>query len=160
MDAIKHKPARLYNCEQTGITIVQNKHTKILGLKGVRYLVFNPQIRGLLWQSSTVWVQQDTSFLRYLNFQEKIWNKNWWMTHRLDQSTRAIPRGGYRARIFPTGFLVHQTYKAYKIRSCYLTTGLALFTLQEPGGHYFSSRETCWHHLPPTSQQPQNATTG
>jgi hypothetical protein len=41
----------------------------------------------------------------------------------------------------------HQTYK---IRSCYLSTGRALFTHREPWGHYFSSRESCWHHLPPT----------
>jgi len=33
MDTIKHNPVRLYNCDKTGITIVQHKHTKILGLK-------------------------------------------------------------------------------------------------------------------------------
>jgi len=36
MDTIKHNPARLYNCDKTGITIIQHKHTKILGLKGKR----------------------------------------------------------------------------------------------------------------------------
>jgi len=30
MDPIQHNPARLYNCNKTGITIVQHKHTKIL----------------------------------------------------------------------------------------------------------------------------------
>ena len=30
----QHNPARLYNCDETGISIVQNKHMKILGLKG------------------------------------------------------------------------------------------------------------------------------
>jgi len=34
MDTIKHNPARLYNCDETAITIVQHKHMKILGLKG------------------------------------------------------------------------------------------------------------------------------
>ena len=34
MDTIQHNPARLYNCDETGITIVQRIHTKILGLKG------------------------------------------------------------------------------------------------------------------------------
>ena len=38
MDTIKHNPARLYNCDETGITIVQQKHTKILGLKDKRQL--------------------------------------------------------------------------------------------------------------------------
>jgi len=58
-----------------------------------------------MWQSSHVWVQLYTSFLRYLYFQEKTWKKNWWIAHRLDQSTRTIPRGGYRARFFPQWFL-------------------------------------------------------
>jgi len=61
---------------------------------------------------------------------------------------------------FPVVSLFHQTYKADKRRSCYLSTGLALFTHQEPEGHYFSLRESCWHRLPPTSQQPQNANLG
>jgi len=38
MDAIKHNPTRLYKCDKTGITIVQHKHTKILGLKGKRQI--------------------------------------------------------------------------------------------------------------------------
>ena len=44
---------------------------------------------------------------------------------------------------FPVVSSFHQTYKADKRRSCYLSTGRALFTHQEPGGHYFSSRESC-----------------
>jgi len=38
MDTIQHNPARRYNCDKTGIAIVQPKHTKILGLKGKRQL--------------------------------------------------------------------------------------------------------------------------
>ena len=38
MDTIKYNPARLHNCDETGITIVQHKHTKILGLKGKRQI--------------------------------------------------------------------------------------------------------------------------
>jgi hypothetical protein len=34
MDTIQHNPARLYNCIETGITTLQHKHKKILGLKG------------------------------------------------------------------------------------------------------------------------------
>jgi len=79
----------------------------------------------LLWQSPTVWVQIYTSFLPYFYFQEKIWSKNWWMPHRLDQSTRNIPRGGYRARFFsPVVSSFYQTYKADKRRSCYFSTWL------------------------------------
>jgi len=38
MDTIQHNPARLYNCDKTGITIAQHKHTKILGLKDKRQI--------------------------------------------------------------------------------------------------------------------------
>ena len=38
MDTFQHNPARLYNCDETGITIVQHKHTKILGLKSKRHI--------------------------------------------------------------------------------------------------------------------------
>jgi hypothetical protein len=37
MDNIQHISERLYNCDETGITIVQHKHTKILGLNGKRH---------------------------------------------------------------------------------------------------------------------------
>jgi len=36
MDTIQHNPARLYNCDETGIKIVQHKRKKILVLKGKR----------------------------------------------------------------------------------------------------------------------------
>jgi len=36
MDTIQHNPARLYNCDETGITTVQHKHKKIWGLKDKR----------------------------------------------------------------------------------------------------------------------------
>ena len=57
--------------------------------------------------------------------------------------------------IHPVVSSFHQTYKADKKRSCYLGTGWALFTHKEPGGHYFSWRESRWHHVPPTAQQSQ-----
>jgi len=76
-----------------------------------------------------------------LYFREKLWNKNWWIAHRLDQSTRVIPRGGHRARFFSVVSSFHQIFIVDKRRSCCISTGRALFTHQEPGGHYFSSRE-------------------
>jgi len=36
MDIIQYNPARLYNYDEAGITIVQHKRTKMLGLKGKR----------------------------------------------------------------------------------------------------------------------------
>jgi len=38
MDTIQHNPARLYNSDETGVTIVHHKYTKILGLKGKRQI--------------------------------------------------------------------------------------------------------------------------
>jgi len=37
---IQYNPAKLYRCDETGITIVQHKHTKILGLEGKRQISF------------------------------------------------------------------------------------------------------------------------
>jgi hypothetical protein len=39
MDTIQHNPARLYNCNETGITIVQHKRMKILVLNGKRQII-------------------------------------------------------------------------------------------------------------------------
>ena len=38
MYTIQHNPARLHNCDETGITTVQHRHTKILRLKGKRQI--------------------------------------------------------------------------------------------------------------------------
>ena len=54
----------------------------------------------------------------------------------------------------------HQTYKNEKKWPFYLTIGRALLTHKEPGRHYFSSRKSCWHHFPSTSQQSQNGKLG
>lgn len=38
MEKIKHQPHRIYNCDETGISIVQHKHTKVIGMKGKRQI--------------------------------------------------------------------------------------------------------------------------
>jgi hypothetical protein len=38
MNRVQHNPARLYNCDETDITLVQHKQTKILELKDKRQL--------------------------------------------------------------------------------------------------------------------------
>jgi len=38
MYTIEHNPARRHNSDETGITILQHEHTKILGLKGKRQI--------------------------------------------------------------------------------------------------------------------------
>ena len=115
MYTIPHNHARLYNCDETCFAIAQHKHMNILGLKVKRQIssILTPK-RGSLWQSSTVLVQMDASFLRYLYFQENIWTKIRWIAPRLDQSTRAIPRGGYRARFSPSSFFISSNIKPTK----------------------------------------------
>ena len=162
MDTIKHNPARLYNCDKTGFTIVQHKHTKILRLKSKR------QISSLqsAERGSHVTVVNCMSptghfippLLVFTRKKNEIRTDEWhtiWINPRVPSLVVDTERD-----FFPVVSSFHQTYKADKRRSCYLSTGRAVFPHQEPGGHYFSSRESCWHHLPPASQRPQNATLG
>ena len=158
MDTIKHNPARLYNCDKTSITIVQHKHTKILGLKD-KCLISSLQ--------STEWGRLVTvvncmsptgHFIPPLLVfpREKYETRtDEWHTTWINPRVPSL-LVGTEWDFFPVVSSFHQTYKADK-RS-YLSTGLALFTHQEPGDHYYSSRESRWHHLPPISQQLQNAT--
>ena len=152
MDTIQHNPARLYNCDETGITIVKHKHTKILGLKA------KPQISSLQFaeRASLVTVVACMSptghfFPSLLVFPRKNMKKEL-MDGTSPGSIHACHPSEWIQSVFcfPEVSSFHQTYKARKRKSCYLSTGRALFTHKEPGGHYFCSRESCWHHLPPT----------
>jgi hypothetical protein len=76
LNTIQHNPARLYNCDETGIKIVQHKRTKILALKGKRQIPsLQSAERGSLVTVVTCMSQFDPSFLRYLYFQEKMLKK-------------------------------------------------------------------------------------
>ena len=129
MYTIQHYPARLYNCDKTAITIVQHKHTKILGLKGKRQISsVQSANRGISCDSRHLfWVQLDTSFLRYWHFQENIWNKtDEWHTAWINPRVQSV--GVDTERDFhPVASSFHQTYRADKIRSLYLSTGRAPF---------------------------------
>ena len=161
MDTIKHNPERLYNCDETGITIVQHKHTKILGLKGKRQISsLQSAERGSLvtvvnCMSPTGHFIPPLLVCPRKNMKQELMNDTAWINPRVPSLGVDTER-----ELFPVVSSFRQIYKADKRRSCYPSTGRELFTRQETGGHYFSSRESCWHHLPPTSQQPQNATLG
>jgi hypothetical protein len=138
MYTIQHtsNPARLYNCDEFGITILQHKHTKILGLTGKRQISsVQSAERGPLVTAVNCMSPTGHNIPPLLYFQKDIWNQNWWMAHRLDQSTRAIPRGGYRARFSTSGFFISSNIQSRQKKSCYLGTEQALFTHKEPGGH-------------------------
>ena len=127
MDTIKHNSARLYNCDEPDIPTVQHKHTEILGLKGKR-------------QTSSLQSAEQGSLATVVNCMSPTGHfippllvfprKN--MKQELINGTpsgaiHAYRRGGYGARFFPCGFFIHQIYKTDKRRSCYLSTGRAVF---------------------------------
>jgi len=106
MDTIQHNPARLYNCDETDITIVQHKHMKILGLKGKRQISsLQSAERGSLVTAVTCMSPTGHFVPPLLVFPRKNMKQELMNGTPLDQSTRAIPRGGYRARFFSQWFL-------------------------------------------------------
>jgi len=157
MYTIQHNPARPYNCDETGITIVQHKHTKILRLKGKR------QISSLqsAERGSLVTVVKRMSpagqFIPPLLVFPRKYMKPELMNGTPPGSIHACHFSGWtQSRFSTSGFFIPSNIQSRWKRSCYLGTGRALSTHKGPGGLYFSSRESCWHNLPPTSQQSQN----
>ena len=143
VDTIQHKPARLYNCDETGITIVQHKHTKILGLTGKRQISsLQSAERGFL-VTVVICMSPTGHFIPpLLVFKKNETRSDEWPTAWINPRVPSLGVDTERD-IFPVVSSFHQTYKANKRRSYYLSTGRALFTHQEPGGHYFGSRESC-----------------
>jgi len=128
MDTIKHNPARLYNCYKTRITIVQHKPTKMLDLKDKCQITsLQSAERGSLVTS----MSSSGHFMPLLLVLKK--NDEWHTTW----INPCVPSLGVDTErdFFPVVSSFHQTYKANKRRSLYLSTGRALFTHQEPGGN-------------------------
>jgi hypothetical protein len=145
MDTIQHKPERLYNCEETGVTTVQHKRTKIFVLKGKRQITSLQSLERRSLVSVVTCVSPIGHFIPpLLLFPRKKYER------RIDQGITAwsnprVPSLEVETErdFFPMISSFHQTYKADKRRSCYLSTGRVLFTQQEPEGHYYSSRKSC-----------------
>ena len=145
MYTIQHNPARLYNFDAIGITIVQHKHMKILGLKGKRQISSVQSAE----RGSLVTVDKSVSptghFIPPLLVFPRKYMKPELMHGTPPGSIYAcLPSGWIQCEIFIHWFLhfIKHT-KPDKNRSCYLGTGRPLFTHKEPEGHYFSSRESC-----------------
>ena len=153
MYTIQHNPARLYNCDETDITIVQQKHTTILGSKDKRQISSVQYAdRGSLLTVVT-WVQLELhSSVTCISKKIYETRSDEWLTVWINPRVPFLGVDTERD-FYPVVSSFHQTYKADKIRSCSLSTGRALFTHREPGSHYFSSRESCWHHLPHNSHK-------
>ena len=145
MDTIQHNPARLYNCDKTGITTVQHKHMKILGLKGKGQI---SSLQSTEWGSLVTVINCMSPTGHFIPPLLVFPRKN--MKQELMNGTTpgsihvCHPSRWIQSKIFfPVVSSFHQTYKADKRRSNYLSIGRALFTHQEPGGNYFSSSESC-----------------
>ena len=91
MYTIQHNPARLYNCDETDITIVRHKHTNILGLKGKRQISFVQSAD----RGSLVTVVTCT---RYVNKVMRLIQYNSVLTFKLQIEFvpfKIVPLGGY-----------------------------------------------------------------
>jgi hypothetical protein len=129
---IQHNPARLYNGDETGITIVQHKHTKILGLKFKRQISFlKPSERGSL-VSVVAFTSPSGHFIPPLLVLRRKNTKQEQMNSTPPVSIHACYSSGWiqGEKFFPVVSSFHQTYKADKTRSSYLSTG----------GHYSQVR--------------------
>ena len=145
MYTIQHISARPYHSDKTGITTVQHKHTKILGLKDkCQISSVKSADRGSLVTVVTCLSPNGHFIPPLLVFPKKMY-KTQLMNDTPPGSIHAChPSGADTERDFhPVASSFHQTYKLDKIISLYLSTGRALFTHKEPCGHYFSSTEPC-----------------
>jgi len=132
---IQHNPARHYNRDETGITIVEHKYTKILGLKGKRQISsVQSADRGSLVVKCLSPTEQ---FIPPLLVFPRTYMKQELMNGTLPTSSPRVPslEVDTKRDFYPVFSSVHQTYKANKIRSCYLSTGRELFTHNKHGGH-------------------------
>jgi len=137
MDTIEHNPARLYNCDKTGFAIVQHKHTKILGLKGKRQISSLQSAERRPLETVINCISQNGHFIPpLLVFPRKIIKKELMISTPPGSIHECVPSGWIQREIFfPLVSSFHQTFKADNTRSCYLSTGRALFTHHEHGGH-------------------------
>jgi hypothetical protein len=116
MDTIQHNPARFYNCDETGITIVQHQHTKILGLKGKRQMFSLHSVE----RGSLVSVVSPTGpFLLPL------------LVKKYETRTAECHTAWINPRLPSLGVDTERDFfikQANKRRWCYLSNGQALFT--------------------------------
>ena len=161
MDTIQHNPARLYNFDETGITIVQHKRTKILVLKGKRQITsLQSAERGSLVTVATCMSPIGPFIPPLLVLPRK--NMKELMSGPQPGSIHAChPSGWIQSEIFSQWFLhIIKHTKPTKEDPVILVLDGHCSHTRNLKGHYFSSRESCWHHLPPTLQQSQNANLG
>ena len=121
MDTIQHNPARLYNCDETGITTVQHKHKKIWGLKDKRQVSsVQSAERGSLVTVANSMGPTGHFIPPLLAFPRKNMKQEL-MNDTPPGSIQAChPSGLLQSEIFffPVAPSFHQTYKVDKRRFC------------------------------------------
>jgi hypothetical protein len=130
MDIIQHIPARLHNFNETGITTVQHKHMKTLGLKGkLQISSLQSAERGSLVTVITWTLHSSITCISKKKYKTRIdeWHTTWIKS--------CLPSLGVDTErdFFPVVSSFHQTYKADKRRSCYLCTGRGTIHTQGTG---------------------------
>ena len=85
MQRYNFHPNNIYNVDETGITTVQGKPSRVLALKGRKQV-----------GSVTSAERSLLSYHRCLCSQECAWRMNWWMEPRMGQYPCAIQQGGCR----------------------------------------------------------------
>jgi hypothetical protein len=134
MDTIQHNPARLYSYDETGVTVVQHKHMKILGLKGKCQI---SSVQSAEWGSlfTVVTCMSPTGHFSppLLVFPIKKYETRTdeWHTAWLNPHLPSL-RVGTERDFFPVVSSFHQTYKANRRRSFYLSTGWAFSHTRNP----------------------------
>ena len=107
MDTIKHNPARLYNCDKTGIVIVQHKHTKILRLKGKRQISsLQSTERGTLVTVVNCISPTGHFIPPLLVFRRKIIKKELMIRTPPGSIKGCVPSGWIQREIFSIGFYI------------------------------------------------------
>jgi len=116
MYTIQHNPARLYNCDETGITIVQHKHTKILGLKGKRQIsCVQSAERGSLVTVVNCMIPNGHFIPTLLVFPRKYMKPDLMNCTPPGSIHACHPsewRSGYRARFSPSRFFISSNIKS------------------------------------------------
>jgi len=126
---IQHNPATLYTCDETSITNVQQKHTKLLGLEGTRQISFSNRRTGILCDSRQMYDSKWTLHFSVTCISKKIYETRPDELHTAWINPRVPSLGADTERDFhPVISSFHHTYKTDKIRTSHPSTGWALFT--------------------------------
>jgi hypothetical protein len=156
MELIKRAPNRLYNCDETGITIVQHKHRTVVGIKGKRQIyVFQGAERGCLITVFTCSSPAGHYIPPLIIFPRK--NMKMELTPgSIYASSLWVDSDGSLHTVVPPLHPARKTYWRGPGHTCAWWTQ---FTYQELRCHKFGQRSSCRCTLSPPAFDSQDAAT-